>query len=134
RGPDDRGHCESVVSTTMFNEAYRAAGRHDANFVMERLMDIGAPRLGLDPADVRRRNLIRAAEMPYRPGLTYKDGIPVTYDPGDYPAAFERMLRAFGYDDWRKRQMATVGSPRPIGVGIACSAQGPGLGPFEGAP
>ena len=133
RVPHYRGHGESVVTTTMFNAAYRAAGRPEANFVMERLMDIGARRLGLDPADVRRRNLIRAAEMPYRPGLTYKDGIPVTYDPGDYPAAFERMLRAFGYDDWRKRQMATVGSPRPIGVGIACYAQGTGLGPFEGA-
>ena len=133
RVPHYRGHGESVVTTTMFNAAYRAAGRPEANFVMERLMDIGARRLGLDPADVRRRNLIRAAEMPYRSGLTYKDGIPVTYDPGDYPAAFERMLRAFGYDDWRKRQMATVGSPRPIGVGIACYAQGTGLGPFEGA-
>src|SRR5438067_2763768 len=133
RVPHYRGHGESVVTTTMFNAAYRAAGRPEANFVMERLMDIGARRLGLDPADVRRRNLIRAAEMPYRPGLTYKDGIPVTYDPGDYPVAFERMLRAFGYDDWRKRQMTTVGSPRPIGVGIACYAQGTGLGPFEGA-
>src|SRR5438552_1975727 len=133
RVPHYRGHGESVVTTTMFNAAYRAAGRPEANFVMERLMDIGARRLGLDPADVRRRNLIRAAEMPYRPGLTYKDGIPVTYDPGDSPAPFERMLRAFGYDDWRKRQMATVGSPRPIGVGIACYAQGTGLGPFEGA-
>jgi CO/xanthine dehydrogenase Mo-binding subunit len=71
--------------------------------------------------------------MPYRPGLTYKDGKPVTYDPGDYPAAFERMLAAFGYDEWRKRQVATAGSARPIGVGIACYAQGTGLGPFEGA-
>jgi carbon-monoxide dehydrogenase large subunit len=117
----------------MFNAAYRAAGRPEANFVMERLMDLGARRLGLDPADLRRRNLIRAAEMPYRPGLTYKDGVPVTYDPGDYPAAFERMLRAFGYDEWRKRQMATAGSARPVGVGLACYAQGTGLGPFEGA-
>jgi carbon-monoxide dehydrogenase large subunit len=133
RVPHYRGRGESVVTTTMFNAAYRAAGRPEANFVMERLMDIGARRLGLDPADVRRRNLIRAAQMPYRPGLTYKDGVPVTYDPGDYPAAFERMLSAFGYDDWRKRQMATVGSSRPIGVGIACYAQGTGLGPFEGA-
>jgi carbon-monoxide dehydrogenase large subunit len=133
RVPHYRGRGESVVTTTMFNAAYRAAGRPEANFVMERLMDIGARRLGLDPADVRRRNLIRAAQMPYRSGLTYKDGVPVTYDPGDYPEAFERMLRAFGYDDWRKRQMATVGSPRPVGVGIACYAQGTGLGPFEGA-
>src|SRR5438874_2664537 len=133
RVPQYRGRGESIVTTTMFNAAYRAAGRPEANFVMERLMDIGARRLGLDPADVRRRNLVRAADMPYRPGLTYKDGVAITYDPADYPAAFERMLRAFGYDDWRKRQMATVGSPRPIGVGIACYAQGTGLGPFEGA-
>jgi aerobic carbon-monoxide dehydrogenase large subunit len=128
-----RGHGESIVTTTMFNAAYRAAGRPEANFVMERLMDLGARRLGMDPADVRRRNLIRAAEMPYRPGLTYKDGVAVTYDPGDYPAAFERLLGAFGYDEWRKRQMATVGSARPVGIGIACYAQGTGLGPFEGA-
>jgi carbon-monoxide dehydrogenase large subunit len=133
RVPAYRGRGESVVTTTMFNAAYRAAGRPEANFVMERLMDLGARRLGLDPADIRRRNLIRAAEMPYRPGLTYKDGMPVTYDPGDYPAAFERVLRSFGYDEWRKRQIATAGSARPIGVGIACYAQGTGLGPFEGA-
>src|SRR5262249_21747949 len=128
-----RGHGDSIVTTTMFNAAYRAAGRPEANFVMERLMDIGARRLGLDPADVRRRNLIRAGDMPYRPGLTYKDGVAVTYDPGDYPAASERLLGTFGYDDWRKRQAATAGSARPIGIGIACYAQGTGLGPFEGA-
>ncbi|HEV8475001.1 MAG TPA: xanthine dehydrogenase family protein molybdopterin-binding subunit [Methylomirabilota bacterium] len=133
RVPHYRARGESVVTTTMFNAAYRAAGRPEANFVMERLMDIGARRLGLDPADVRRRNLVRPAEMPYRPGLTYKDGVGVTYDPGDFPAAFERMLRVFGYDEWRKRQVATARSARPIGVGLACYAQGTGLGPFEGA-
>ena len=133
RVPAYRGRGASVVTTTMFNAAYRAAGRPEANFVMERLMDLGARRLGLDPADIRRRNLIRAAEMPYRPGLTYKDGVPVAYDPGDFVGAFERMLDRFGYEDWRKRQKATAGSARPIGVGIACYAQGTGLGPFEGA-
>jgi carbon-monoxide dehydrogenase large subunit len=133
RVPHYRGRGESVVTTTMFNAAYRAAGRPEANFVMERLMDLGARRLGLDPADLRRRNLVRAAEMPYRPGLTYKDGVPVAYDPGDYPAAFERLLRAFDYDAWRKRQKDTAGTPRPVGVGLAIYAQGTGLGPFEGA-
>ncbi|HEV8583339.1 MAG TPA: xanthine dehydrogenase family protein molybdopterin-binding subunit [Methylomirabilota bacterium] len=133
RVPHYRAHGESVVTTTMFNAAYRAAGRPEANYVMERLMDLGARRLGLDPADLRRKNLIRAAEMPYRPGLTYKDGVPVTYDPGDYPAAFERLLRTFGYDAWRKRQKDTADTPRPVGVGLAIFAQGTGLGPFEGA-
>jgi CO/xanthine dehydrogenase Mo-binding subunit len=133
RVPHYRSHGESVVTTTMWNAAYRAAGRPEANFVMERLMDLGARRLGLDPADIRRRNLIRAAEMPYRPGLTYKDGVSVSYDPGDFVGAFERLLELFGYAGWRKRQQGTAGSPRPIGVGIACYAQGTGLGPFEGA-
>jgi carbon-monoxide dehydrogenase large subunit len=123
----------SVVTTKTLNMAYRAAGRPEAVFVMERLMDIGARRLGLDPAEIRRRNLVRPAEMPYRSGLVYKDGVPVTYDPGDFPAAFERALALLGYDEWRRRQAARRDGARRIGVGIACYAQGTGLGPFEGA-
>jgi carbon-monoxide dehydrogenase large subunit len=123
----------SVVTTKTQNAAYRAAGRPEAVFVMERLIDIGARRLGLDPADVRRRNLIRADEMPYRPGLTYKDGVGITYDPGDFPAAFERALALLGYDDWRRRQAAQTDGALRIGIGVACYLQGSGLGPFEGA-
>jgi carbon-monoxide dehydrogenase large subunit len=134
----------SIVTNKNLNAAYRAAGRPEATFVMERLMDIGARRLGLDPVDVRRRNLIRAAEMPYKPGLTYKDGVSITYDPGDFPAAFDRMLRHLGYDDWRRRQAAqrdhasatggdTSRSARRLGIGVACYLQGTGLGPYESA-
>src|SRR5437899_12430096 len=90
RVPHYRNTGTSVVTTKTLNAAYRAAGRPEAVFVMERLMDIGARRLGLDPAEIRRRNFVRPAEMPYRPGLTYKDGVAVTYDPGDFPAAFEK--------------------------------------------
>jgi carbon-monoxide dehydrogenase large subunit len=123
----------SVVTNKTQNVAYRAAGRPEAVFVMERLIDIGARRLGLDPAEVRRRNLIRAAEMPYRPGLTYKDGVRITYDPADFPAAFERALSLLGYDDWRRRQAAQAAGPWRLGIGVACYLQGSGLGPFEGA-
>jgi carbon-monoxide dehydrogenase large subunit len=123
----------SLVTNKTLNAAYRAAGRPEATFVMERLVDIGARRLGLDPADVRRRNLIRADEMPYKPGLTYKDGVSINYDPGDFPRAFETMLTRLGYEEWRKRQAAQRGSTRRIGVGIACYLQGTGLGPFESA-
>jgi carbon-monoxide dehydrogenase large subunit len=124
----------SVVTNKTLNMAYRAAGRPEATFVMERLMDIGARRLGLDPAEIRRRNLVRPAEMPYRPGLTYKDGVAIAYDPGDFPAAFERALALLGYDDWRRRQAAQPkDATRRIGIGLACYAQGTGLGPFEGS-
>ena len=132
RVPAYRNAGTSVVTSKAPNAAYRAAGRPEAVLVMERLMDLGARRLGLDPAEIRRRNLVRPQEMPYRSGLTYKDGMPIAYDPGDFPAAFERALDLLGYDDWRRRQKA--GSPGiRLGIGLACYAQGTGLGPFEGA-
>jgi carbon-monoxide dehydrogenase large subunit len=123
----------SVVTNKTLNMAYRAAGRPEAVFVMERLMDVGARRLGLDPAEIRRKNLVRPEDMPYRSGLTYKDGAPVSYDPGDFPAAFERALALIGYEQWRRRQAARRDGARRIGVGVACYAQGTGLGPFESA-
>jgi len=123
----------SVVTTKTVNAAYRGAGRPEAVFAMERLMDLGARRLGLDPAELRRRNLVRPDEMPYRPGLVYKDGVPIAYDPGDFPAAFERALVLLDYEGWRARQRAQARSARRVGVGLACYAQGTGLGPFEGA-
>ncbi|HMH51487.1 MAG TPA: xanthine dehydrogenase family protein molybdopterin-binding subunit [Candidatus Acidoferrum sp.] len=133
RVPAYRNAGTSIVTTKAPNAAYRAAGRPEAALVMERLMDIGARRLGLDPAEVRRRNLIRPQEMPYRPGLKYKDGVAIAYDPGDFPAAFERALAMIEYDEWRRRQKAQAGGAQRIGVGLACYAQGTGLGPFEGA-
>jgi carbon-monoxide dehydrogenase large subunit len=133
RVPHFRGAVRSVVTNKMYNGAYRAAGRPEAAFVMERVMDLGARRLGLDPAEIRRRNLVRPEEMPYRSGLTYKDGVPIAYDPADFPAALERALALGGYDGWRRRQRAQAGAARRIGVGLACHVQGTGLGPFEGA-
>ena len=133
RVPAYRGRGKSVVTTKTLNAAYRAAGRPEAVFVMERLMDLAARKLGLDPAELRRRNLVRPEQMPYRPGITYKDGVQVTYDPGDFPAAFERALTLVDYDGWRRKQKAQANTTRRIGVGVACYAQGTGLGPYEGA-
>jgi CO/xanthine dehydrogenase Mo-binding subunit len=133
RVPHYRGAGTSYVTNKTQNVAYRGAGRPEAVFVMERLLDIGARRLGLDPVEIRRRNLVRPGEMPYRPGLTYKDGVPVRYDPADFPAAFERALELLRLPEYRERQARQRGSLRRIGVGVACYAQGSGLGPYEGA-
>ena len=128
-----RGVGTSVVTNKTPNAAYRGAGRPEAAFVMERVLDLAARRLGLDAAEIRRRNLIRPAEMPYRPGLTYKDGVPIQYDPGDFGAAFERALELLAYREWRARQIRQKTSTRRIGIGLACYLQGSGLGPYEGA-
>jgi carbon-monoxide dehydrogenase large subunit len=123
----------NVVTHGVFGAAYRGSGRPEASFVLERLLDRGARALGLDPAELRRRNMVRADEMPYRTGLVYRDGTPVAYDPADYGASFERLLEEFDYAGWRRRQAETRGGARPVGVGLATYVQGTGVGPFESA-
>ncbi len=126
-------HLPGPYRVPLFGGAYRGSGRPEAAFVMERLIDRAARRLGLDPAEIRRRNFVRPDEMPYRTGLIYRDGTPVSYDPADFPAAFQRLLDAFDYAGWRKRQAERRGSATPLGVGLGCYVQGTGVGPFEGA-
>ncbi|MEX2453538.1 MAG: xanthine dehydrogenase family protein molybdopterin-binding subunit [Rhodospirillaceae bacterium] len=111
----------------------RGAGRPQAVFAMERLMDRAADRLGLDRAEIRRRNLIPTEKMPYALGLIFRDGKPMTYDSGDYPKCQSEALRIADYDGFRARQAAARAEGRQIGIGIANYVEGTGLGPFEGA-
>jgi carbon-monoxide dehydrogenase large subunit len=133
RVPNYRGAGRNVLTNKTFLAAYRGAGRPEAAFVMDRLLDRAARRLGMDPAELRRKNLIRSDEMPYRTGLTYRDGATITYDPADYVAAFDRVLAALDYGGWRREQPRHRSSGRPIGIGLSAYVEGTGLGPFEGA-
>jgi carbon-monoxide dehydrogenase large subunit len=133
RIPNYRATGRNVVTHKTFAAAYRGAGRPEAAFVLERLLDRAARRLGMDPAELRRRNMIRPAEMPFRSGLRYRDGVPITYDPADYPAGFEKALALLDYAGWRKEQERRRGGGKPIGIGTAAYVEGTGLGPFEGA-
>ena len=117
------------ISTT----PVRGAGRPEGVFVMERLMDRVARELKLDPAEVRRRNFIAPAQMPYKVGIIFRDGRPVTYDSGDYPACQAGALAAADYDGFAARQQAARRAGRYIGIGISNAVEGTGLGPYEGA-
>ncbi len=133
RVPNYRGVGRNILTHKTFAAAYRGAGRPEAAFVLDRLLDRAARRIGMDPAELRRRNLIRADEMPSPTGLTYRDGAPIIYDPADYPAAFDRLLVALDYPGWRAEQARRRGGPRPIGLGLCAYVEGTGIGPFEGA-
>ncbi len=133
RVPNYRARCFNVVTNKTFAAAYRGAGRPEAALVLDRLLDRAARAIGMDAAELRRRNLIRAEEMPFLTGLAYRDGIPIAYDPGDYVAAFDETLRRIDYPAWRKEQQARRGGPRPIGLGVSAYVEGTGIGPFEGA-
>jgi aerobic carbon-monoxide dehydrogenase large subunit len=112
---------------------YRGAGRPEAVFAMDRALDVAAHELGLDPAELRRRNLITPAEMPYNVGLLYRDAQPLVYDSGDYPATLEQALTLIGYDAVRRHQPALWARGVYRGVGLSAYVEGTGIGPFEGA-
>ncbi|PPR09875.1 MAG: Caffeine dehydrogenase subunit alpha [Alphaproteobacteria bacterium MarineAlpha11_Bin1] len=111
----------------------RGAGRPQAVFAMERLLDRAADKLDIDRAEIRRRNLIPKEDMPYALGLIFRDGKPMTYDSGDYPKCQAEAMRLGDYEGFQARQNAARAKGRHIGIGIANYVEGTGLGPFEGA-
>src|SRR6202035_1225586 len=116
------------------NAPYRGAGRPEAAFAMERSIDLVAMELGLEPAEVRLRNMTPAAEIPYAVGMPYRDGQPIVLDGGDYPGALQKVLAALGgVAAFRARQRAALQAGRFLGLGIGCYVEGTGVGPFESA-
>lgn len=133
RVPNYHADLWSVVTNKTPAGTLRSPGRPECNFVRERLMDLAASRLGLDPAEIRRRNLIRPDEMPYDSG-TASFGASTVYDSGDYPALFEELLRRLDYDRARADRTARNAGPGPRrGIGLAVYVEKTGLGPFETA-
>jgi carbon-monoxide dehydrogenase large subunit len=126
--------CRTAATNKVPNSAYRGAGRPEAVFAMERIIDLVAANLRLEPAEVRLRNMVRADEMPYRAGIPYRDGEPIVYDSGNYPGALQQALEAVGgVDAFRRRQREARQQGRYLGLGIGFYVEGTGVGPFEGA-
>lgn len=122
----------SVVTNKTPVGTLRSPGRPECNFARERLLDVAAARLGLDPAEIRRQNLIRPEEMPYDTGTT-SFGATTVYDSGDFPALFEELLKRLDYDRARAEQRALAARGVRRGIGLAAYVEKTGLGPFETA-
>lgn len=105
----------SVVTNTMSTTAYRGAGRPEAAVAIERMVDRFAAEIGVDPAEVRRRNLVARFTEPYT------TGVGTLYDVGDYPEALERVLRTADYEGLRDEQAhrRSAGDPVALGIGMA---------------
>ncbi len=104
-----RGALTNTAPTT----PYRSAGRPEVTFVVERLVDLEADRLGVDPAALRRRNMIPAAAQPYTNALG------LTYDSGDYPAAMQTALALADWDGFPARRAEARGRGQYRGIGLA---------------
>jgi carbon-monoxide dehydrogenase large subunit len=109
----------AVLTTTTPVLAYRGAGQPEAVAALERSIDRFARAIGLDPADVRRRNLLTADDYPYRSASG------ATYDSGHPDLAFEQCLERLGYDEARARQAERrrLGDVRQLGIGLACFSE-----------
>ena len=112
RTPAIHAEVEGVLTNTVFTDAYRGAGIPESNYVVERLVDKAAAKLGIAPDEIRRRNLIPAAAMPYQVPLD------VTYDSGDYARNLDDSLTLAGWSGFaeRRAEAATRGKLRGIGI------------------
>jgi carbon-monoxide dehydrogenase large subunit len=126
-------HVRCVVSNKTPTGTYRAPGRFEINFVREGLIDRAATLTGIEPAELRRRNLIRAEDLPYQRG-THDFGEPIVYDTGAALDVFERTLQEVDYEEFRVRQAAARAEGRCLGLGIVPFVEDGGLGGLGGTP
>ena len=125
---------KTVYTNTMRNSPYRGAGRSQVTFALERAVERLARELEIDPAEIRRRNLIRHDEFPYRrEGLHTVDAFTVEMDSGNYEEQLDRLLEAIGYTSFPEEQRQARDEGRQIGIGLGLYIESTGLGPYEGA-
>ncbi len=132
RIPNYHAEFRAVFTNKPQVSPYRGAGRPHGVFVMERLIDRVAVELGVDRAEVRRRNFIGPGDFPYDTGLIYQDNAPLVYDSGNYPAVLEKALEMIDYAGWPARKAAAREAGRTLGLGLAFYVEGTGIGPYEG--
>jgi len=116
-----------AFTNTLPTAPYRGAGRPEANYVLERAVEEAARVTGIDSAELRRRNLIPAAAMPY------KTAVGTTYDSGDFAPMLERALQLADYRSFKTRRRAAKARGRYRGIGISCMLEHAGGTPTEGA-
>jgi carbon-monoxide dehydrogenase large subunit len=113
---------------------YRGAGRQHGVFVMERLLDLAARELGIDPAEIRRRNFLTPDQFPHDHEIIYQDFAPLYYDSGNYAPALTQALERIGYADFLSEEQPRLrAAGKAVGIGVVSYVEGTGIGPFEGA-
>ncbi|MED3563889.1 xanthine dehydrogenase family protein molybdopterin-binding subunit, partial [Bacillus xiapuensis] len=133
-GPYDIGALEFITHVVATNKTptgtYRGPGRFEGTFVRERIIDIVAKKLHLDPTVVRERNLIQPEQMPYSNGISALGQV-VEYDSGDYPQILNRARLAVNWERFADRKQQAAKEGKLIGMGFAMFVEKSGLGPWE---
>ena len=133
RIPSYQWEVKCLLTNKVGMGTFSAPGRYESCFFRERMLDIVAGDLGIDPAELRMKNLIPPTDMPYEVGVTRPGSTPMVYDSGDYPAVLTRALEKADYPALRNLQ-GRGDDGRLHGVGVACFVKSTGSGmPYEGA-
>ncbi len=125
RTPNIYVEVQGVYTNTTPVDAYRGAGRPEATYVVERVVDTAARELGIDPVELRRRNLIQPEQFPYATPVTLE------YDTGDYEASLNRALELADYAGFPERKVAAAATGKRRGIGFACYIEACGLAPSK---
>jgi carbon-monoxide dehydrogenase large subunit len=118
----------SVFTNKMSTDAYRGAGRPEAAYVVERIVDVAAQRLGIDPVEIRKKNFPQPSEFPF------KASGGVVYDSADYAAALDKALNIAGYAELRKKQAEMRKQGKYMGIGISSYTEICAMGPSWALP
>ena len=132
RIPSFAAEMKAIVTNKTPVGTMRGPGRFEANFCRERLLDMMADDLNIDPAELRLRNLMSPAELPYRIGELVPGDPDATFDDGDYASAFRPLLKEVDYDHWKDRQ-GQVQDGKLMGLGLAIFVESSAAGPPETA-
>jgi aerobic carbon-monoxide dehydrogenase large subunit len=118
-------YCEvdAVYTNTVPVDAYRGAGRPEATFVVERLVEIGAREMGIDPADLRKRNFIK--------NFPHQTPVIMTYDIGDYGASLKKALEIADYKGFGKRKRESARNGKLRGIGLSTYIEACGIAPSQ---
>jgi carbon-monoxide dehydrogenase large subunit len=113
---------------------YRGAGRQHGVFVMERLLDLAARELGIDKAEIRRRNLIAPDDFPHNHEIIFQDFAPLTYDSGNYEPMLDKAMEMIDYERFLAEEQPRLRAEgKKVGLGLVTYVEGTGIGPYEGA-
>ena len=113
---------------------YRGAGRQHGVFVMERLLDLAARELGIDRAEIRRRNFLPPDAFPHDHEIIYQDFAPLIYDSGNYEPVLDQALERIGWRQFLAEEQPRLRAEgKRVGIGLVAYVEGTGIGPFEGA-
>jgi carbon-monoxide dehydrogenase large subunit len=121
------GEAYGVMTNTVPVDAYRGAGRPEASYVLETIIDLAARELDMDPVELRRKNLIQNDEFPYQTPVA------LVYDSGNYPGMFDKIEQLSGYGELRKAQEKARAEGKLVGVGFSSCIEASGPAPSAAA-